>query len=77
MPIPQYEQFMTPALKLLKDAPRAAKEILPTICEQLHISQEEQQEMTGTHHYVHSKQSGQHEHVELPFSIAYIFTIEP
>lgn len=45
MPIPQYEQFMTPALKLLKDAPRAAKEILTTICEQLHISQEEQQEM--------------------------------
>ena len=45
MPIPQYQEFMTPALKLLKDTPLAAKEILPIICEQLHISQGEQQEM--------------------------------
>lgn len=45
MPIPQYQEFMTPALKLFKDMPHSAKEILPLVCEQLHISQEEQQEM--------------------------------
>ena len=57
MPIPQYEKFMTPALKLLKDAPRSAKEILPIICEQLNISNERQQEMLPQRTTNHCSQS--------------------
>ncbi len=45
MHMPQYEEFMTPALQLLKDAPHAAKEILPIVCKKLNISKEEQLEM--------------------------------
>ena len=44
MPIPQFQEFMTPALNALKDGkPRTHREVENIVCPEMGISQEERQ----------------------------------